>query len=80
MDINLLMADDDLKKLLLDEIQQLAKVNKLSSLEKPKDIILTAEAFSIENNMITPTFKLKRNVVREIYKDQIDKIYAKLAA
>ena len=75
MDIDLLMVDTDLKKLFLDDILQLGKVHKLSSLEKPKDIILTKEAFTIENNMITPTFKLKRNVVREIYKDQIDRIY-----
>jgi long-chain acyl-CoA synthetase len=39
----------------------LAKENKLSGLEKPKDIHLSSEAFTIENDQLTPTFKLKRN-------------------
>lgn len=57
---------------------RLAVENKLSGLEKPKDIALTLDAFSIENNMLTPTFKLKRNVGREIYKAQIDTMYEAL--
>ena len=53
----------------MDEIANICKEHKLSSLEKPKDIFLTADAFSIENNLLTPTFKLKRNVARDFYKD-----------
>lgn len=43
-----------------------------------KDIHLTADAFSVENNLLTPTFKLKRIESRQKYKDAIEDMYAKL--
>jgi len=63
----------------MDDILQLCNKNKLSGLEKPKDIYLTSEAFTIENNLMTPTFKLKRNVAREHFKPQITAMYEVLA-
>jgi len=33
------------------------------------------EPFSIENDILTPTFKIKRNIAKNIYKDEIDAIY-----
>jgi len=59
----------------MDAIDQIGRENKLSGLERPKDMYLTADPFSIENNILTPTFKLKRNVGRDIYKAQIDAMY-----
>jgi len=51
----------------------------LSGLEKPKDIYVSFEPFSIENNILTPTFKLKRNIGREAFKNRIDEMYSELA-
>lgn len=70
----------DFMKIVLDELTLVGTKNKLSGLEKPKALFLTAEAFSVENNILTPTFKLKRNVAREYFKPQIDQMYEKLAA
>jgi long-chain acyl-CoA synthetase len=50
-----------------DDLLRLAGENKLSSLEKPKAIHLTLDPFTIENDIITPTFKLKRNVAKKVY-------------
>jgi len=63
------LTEAEFKKFTMDEIANICKEHKLSSLEKPKDIFLTSDAFSIENNLLTPTFKLKRNVARDFYKD-----------
>lgn len=52
----------------MDEINRVSVAQKLSGLEKPKDIYLTFEGFSIENNFLTPTFKLKRNVARDHFR------------
>mgnify|MGYP000510060203 CR=1 FL=1 len=57
----------------------LAVSKKLSSLEKPKEFYLHAEPFSIENEILTPTFKLKRNVAKQTFQPQIDAMYATLA-
>lgn len=59
----------------MDEIARISAENKLSGLEKPKDIYLTSDAFSVENNLLTPTFKLKRNIGREYFKEQINAMY-----
>ena len=40
---------------------RLATANKLSSLEKPKEVFISSEIFSVENDTMTPTFKLKRH-------------------
>ena len=53
----------------MDEITNIFKEHKLSGLEKPKDFYLTIDQFSVENNLLTPTFKLKRNIARDYYKD-----------
>lgn len=56
------------KKLVMDDMQRLAVENKLSGLEKPKEISFVLTPFSVENNILTPTFKLKRNIAREVFK------------
>ena len=71
---------DEYCKVVLDSINEVAKAKKFNSLEKPKEIYLTKEAFSVENDILTPTFKMKRNVGKKIYQDQNDKMYEKLAA
>ena len=58
---------------------RLATEKKLTSLEKPKQFILWHEPCSIENNLITSTFKLKRNVAKEHFKPQIDQMYELVA-
>ena len=65
--MNAVMRDPDFKKAVMEDLDALSKQNKLSSLEKPKDIYITEEKFSVENNILTPTFKLKRNVGRDAY-------------
>ena len=61
-------------------MMRLAKENKLSSLEKPKEFCLHHEQFSQENNALTATFKLKRNVALEMRKALIDEMYEKINA
>lgn len=63
-DVAALVKDPNLKKAILESIHQTAVANKFSSLEKPLDIHLSTEPFTIENEILTPTFKLKRNVGR----------------
>ena len=50
--------------------------DKLNGFEKAKKFLLSPEAFSVENNLLTPTFKLKRKETREKYQAEIDKMYS----
>ena len=52
------------------------KVNKnLSLIEKIKKFFIIYEEFTIENRMLTPTLKLRRKEIINIYKQQLEKLY-----
>ncbi len=54
----------------------LENLNKnLSLVEKIKKFKLINEEFTIENGMLTPTLKLKRKKILEIYKQDLEKLY-----
>lgn len=56
--------------------KEVDKVNeKLSHWEKIKRFKLLEDQFTIDNGEITPTLKLKRNVINKKYVEQIDSIY-----
>jgi len=71
-------TDATFKALVADDIKRIGIEQKLSGLEKPKDILIYNGTFSVENNLLTPTFKLKRNVARDFFKKEIDQMYSKL--
>ncbi len=64
-------------KHVINRIQkEVDKVNKtLPQWEKIKKFVLLEEPFSIDKGEITPTLKLKRNVIKENYKEEIESIY-----
>jgi len=74
------LKDPEFKKAIQESMLNLAKENKLSGLEKPKDIHLSSEAFTIENDQLTPTFKLKRNNAKKAYQEVLDAMYVKIEA
>jgi len=76
--LNAVYANEDYKKEIMDSMAHLAKENNLSGLEKPKKIFVTGDAFTIENDMLTPTFKLKRNVAQKVYDAEIKQMYREI--
>ena len=66
----------DLKQQILDEIAQKAKENQLSGLERIKKVFVTDYAFTVENQMMTPTFKIKRGNAKKVYEKEIEEMYA----
>jgi long-chain acyl-CoA synthetase len=62
-----LFNNNEIKKIVLDNLTDLAKTNKLSGLEKIKAIYLTSDPFSIDNDILTPTMKIKRNIAAKVY-------------
>ena len=49
---------------------------KLARFEKLKRVILVPDEFSADNGALTPTMKLRRRVVEDRYRRQIDELYA----
>jgi len=59
----------------MKSVYELANHNKFNSLEKPKQFFLTMDPFSVENDMLTPTMKLKRNIAAKKFVDEIKALY-----
>ncbi len=54
------------------EREVMVHLRDLARFEMPKKIILVAEDFTLERGELTPTLKVKRKVVEDHYKDEID--------
>ena len=54
----------------------LDKINhELSIIEKIKKFIIIDSPFTIENEMLTPTMKIRRHQVKKVFGDQLEKLY-----
>ena len=56
-----LCKDDGVRKAILNLIKEFGKANDLKGFENVKSIFLEHEPFSVDNGLLTPTFKLKRH-------------------
>ena len=65
-------------KVIIDKIQEevFACNEKFGKWEQIKRFELTPKVWSIDGGELTPTMKMKRKVIKEIYKDLYDKIYS----
>ena len=69
------LRDPTLLTLIHKDIKALADSKNLSSLERPKHFHLTLDPFSVENELLTPTQKLKRNIAKLTFKAEVDALY-----
>ena len=63
-------SKDDLAKSLDDTLVALNKT--LESYQKISTIVVVKEAWSVENGCLTPTLKVKRNMVNQQYQDNLE--------
>jgi long-chain acyl-CoA synthetase len=75
--VSLIVLSKDHKNITEEQIQQeIDKINKnLSKIEKIKKFIIIKNQFTIENNMMTPTLKLKRYKIIKNYKIELEKLF-----
>lgn len=74
-----LCANEQVNAAVLKEMKAVGTAAKLRGFEHVKKIHLEPELWSVDNEVLTPTFKLKRNVAKTKYKTQIDAMYASFA-
>jgi long-chain acyl-CoA synthetase len=73
-----LCKSETLHASILDEIKTLSKNGNLNSLETVKAIHLEPETFTVDNGLLTPTFKMKRKQLKDKYEREIERLYASL--
>ncbi|KAL0050268.1 hypothetical protein WJX82_007734 [Trebouxia sp. C0006] len=77
-DVNALCNDDQVKSAIMKSMQEEGRAAGLKGFEQVAAIHLHPEPFSIENGMMTPTFKVKRPQAKQAFQKQLDAMYAKL--
>jgi long-chain acyl-CoA synthetase len=75
-DMESLVKNADLRKDIFAQIEEKGKENKVTGLEKIKKAHFTFDPFSVENGILTPTFKLKRNEAKKAYEAELNALYA----
>jgi long-chain acyl-CoA synthetase len=70
--------DPKVIQMILDDMHQLGRKSGLKGFELPKRVYLESEPFSLENGLLTPTFKIKRNEAARHYRRNIDDLYNSL--
>ncbi|ETV99916.1 hypothetical protein H310_07944 [Aphanomyces invadans] len=73
--LNAMAARLDLKGAILASMADMAKTAKLNGFECAKDIYIHPDPFSVDNDLVTPTFKLKRPQLKAFFQRQIDAMY-----
>lgn len=69
------LKNEELNKHIQNEIRLKAREAGFFGFEIPTKIHLTSTAFSVENDILTPTFKLKRNEAKLYFYSQIKDLY-----
>ncbi|MDH3217522.1 MAG: long-chain fatty acid--CoA ligase, partial [Candidatus Krumholzibacteria bacterium] len=69
-----LVKDDKVIQKIHDEIERMSQ--HLASFERVKKFILLEKDFSIEQNELTPTLKVKRTIIEKKFEKEINALYA----
>jgi long-chain acyl-CoA synthetase len=75
-----LCSNETIRNTIMNDLKVIGNKSGLMSYEKIRNIHLHHEPFTLENNLATPTLKLKRISLRQYFKDSIDKLYAENSA
>jgi fatty acid CoA ligase FadD9 len=72
-------STDELKPLISQSLQDVAKKAGLQSYEVPRDFIIETTPFTTENELLTGIGKMARPKLKERYGDRLEQLYADLA-
>jgi long-chain acyl-CoA synthetase len=71
-----LLESPVLKKAVLAQLEEKAKEYKLSGIERVRKVHITPHAFTVQNDTVTPTFKLKRFNAKRFFLEHIQEMYS----
>jgi len=65
----------EFRKAVLQDMNDVGTEVSLMGFEKPKNVICIGDEFTVENDLLTPTSKLKRSVAKPRFQKEIDAMY-----
>ncbi|TEA16594.1 Long chain acyl-CoA synthetase 7 [Colletotrichum sidae] len=72
--------DPKVKKAFLAELDKIGKKHKFNSYERVRNVHLAIDPFTIDNELLTPTLKLKRPQTAKAFRAQLDQMYEEINA
>lgn len=72
-DLNALVKNDKFYEEISKAVTQVN--SQLSKIDKVRKFILSGEPFTVENEQMTPTLKIRRHVIEDQYGDALSKLY-----
>ncbi|MCJ1296415.1 hypothetical protein MMC34_007981 [Xylographa carneopallida] len=72
--------DPKVRKEVVRELDRVGRKNKFAGYERVKNCYLYIDPFTIENELLTPTLKLKRPQTAKKFRSQLDELYAEALA
>lgn len=74
-----LCNDADLATEIQKRLEVAGRHDGLKGFEIIKRVVLFGDGFSVENDLMTPSFKLKRPQLKTKFQDAINKMYSELS-
>ncbi|KAM3078173.1 medium-chain fatty acid-CoA ligase faa2 [Clarireedia jacksonii] len=72
--------DSRVRKAVVKELDKVGRKSKFNAYERVRNVCLEIEPFSIDNELLTPTLKLKRPQTAKRYRSQLDQLYEEALA
>ncbi|KAJ2904962.1 Long chain acyl-CoA synthetase 7 [Zalerion maritima] len=72
--------DTRVKKVMLKKLDNIAKEHKFNSYERVRNCYMDIDPFTIDNDLLTPTLKLKRPQAAKAFRAEIDRMYQELSS
>ncbi|KFY91293.1 hypothetical protein V498_05533 [Pseudogymnoascus sp. VKM F-4517 (FW-2822)] len=69
-------ADERVNKAFLAELEKIGRKAKFNNWERVRKVHLALEPFSIDNETLTPTLKMKRPKAVKMFREELDRMYA----
>lgn len=66
---------EKVRQAVLKDLDRVGRKNKFAGYERAKNCYLMVEPFTIENEVLTPTLKLKRPVAAKKFRGELDELY-----
>ena len=77
-DFSNLAKSKELKEVIMNDLASIHKESKLNGFEAIKGVYLTHTEWTPDNNLTTPTLKIKRPQLKDHFMDQIYDLYEEL--
>ena len=69
--------DKDLIHDILNELETFSRSNDIKGFEIVKNVHLFKDSFTVDNNLLTTTMKIKRHIAKKYFEKEINKLYGK---